>query len=356
MRRSVVVLVVVVCAAGAVALVACGRTRGESDEGGGERCDPSRARQCVGDDVVACEADGTLGRRLQACHDGCDRGRCIASCGSEGAQLIYAVDTAHQLLSFDPRKLPGDPFRVIGKLGCEAKRGPYSMAVDRHGMAWIVYDDGELFQVSIGDASCERVAYDPGATELQRFGMGFVSDKPGGTSETLFLSSGDGSHALWTLDTSMHGDASARGGASQRVRDAGAVVARVLRPVRVGTLSAARERSPELTGTSEAQLFGFYPVRGQPSFIQEIDRATGAGKGRRWQVDATLVGEIQAWAFAQWAGVFYVFVTTRDARGELDSTVRAIDRATGRERVVRDHVQYRVTGAGVSTCAPGRER
>jgi hypothetical protein len=337
MRRWGILLVMVL-----VIVLGCGRTpAGDQGEPGGrvagagddERCDPSRARQCVGNDVVACEPDGKLGRRLQACHDGCDRGRCIATCADDGVQLIYVVDTAQQLRSFDPRKLPGDPFRTIGRLDCRGRRGPYSMSVDRRGVAWIIYDDGELFRVSIIDASCERVAYDPGATPFRRFGMGFVTDTPGGTTEKLFISADDGSHALGTIDTA-HG----------------------LRPVRVGTLTAADERSPELTGTSEARLFGFYPVRGQPSFVQEIHRATGAAKGRRWLLGSAPLGEVSSWAFAQWAGVFYVFVTTYDDNAALDSTVRAVDRATGAYRVVLDHLPYQITGAGVSTCAPERDR
>lgn len=299
-----------------------------------ERCDPRRNRQCVGNDVVTCEPDGRLGRRLQACHDGCEAGRCVATCADDGVQLIYVVDSAHQLLSFDPRRLPDDPFHRIGRLDCGARAGgPYSMSVDRRGMAWIVYDDGELFKASITDARCERVAYDAAAAGFVRFGMGFVTDTPNGATEKLYLSVDDGSRALGMIDP-----------------------ARGVAPVRVGTLATDTERSPELTGTREARLFGFYPVRAAPSYIQEIDRATGAPRGRRWTLGDRPLGEVNSWAFAQWAGVFYVFVTTRDAAGRLDSSVRAVDRATGSYRVVLDHLPTRITGAGVSTCAPERDQ
>lgn len=330
MRWLVVLLVV----------LGCQRTPSSSEQAAAapsaaddDRCDPRHPRQCVGNDVVACEPDGRLGRRLQACHEGCDSGRCVATCADDGAQLIYVVDSANDLRSFDPRLLPRDPFRKIGRLSCNGRRGPYSMSVDRHGIAWIIYDDGELFKVSILDATCDRVPYDAGPSEFHRFGMGFVTDTPGGTTEKLFLSADDGSRALGSIDT-----------------------ARGLLPVRIGTLTAATDRSPELTGTSEARLFGFYPVRGQPSFVQEIDRTSGAGTGKRWPLGTTPLGEVNAWAFAQWAGVFYVFVTTYDESFELDSTVRAVDRATGSYRVVLDHLPYRITGAGVSTCAPERGR
>jgi hypothetical protein len=299
-----------------------------------DRCDPRRPRQCVGNDVVACEPDGTLGRRLQACHDGCEDGRCVATCGDDGVQLIYVVNSARELLSFDPRRLPGDPFRRVGRLTCDARAGgPYSMSVDRHGMAWVVYDDGELFKVSVLDARCTRVADDHRTPDFLRFGMGFVTDAPGGATEKLYLSVDDGSRALGVIDP-----------------------ARGVRPVRVGTLQTDVDRSPELTGTREAKLFGFYPVRRAPSYVQEIDRATGAPRGPRWSLGTAPLGEVTSWAFAQYAGVFYVFVTTLGDDGREDSSVRAVDRATGTYRVVLDHLPFRITGAGVSTCAPERDQ
>jgi hypothetical protein len=324
--------------------VACGRSpRGDDDRGPGaraavvqaapdERCDPGRPRQCVGDDVVACEPDGTRGRRLRACRDGCDDGACVATCADDGAQLIYVVDDANELLSFDPRRLPGDPFQRIGTLACGRRLGePFSMSVDRRGVAWVLYQNGELFKVSLADARCRPSRHVTGAAGFVRFGMGFVSDQPGGATEHLFIAADDASHALGAIDTT--GD---------------------LTPRTLGTLTAATDHSPELTGTSDARLYGFYPGIGQPSFVQEIDRTTGAPRGPRWALGAAPLATVTAYAFAQWAGVFYVFVTTRDDSFAVRSTVHAIDRATGGYRVALDAVPYRVTGAGVSTCAPAR--
>jgi len=298
-----------------------------------DRCDPSQSRQCLGNDVVACEPDGKLGRRLQACHEGCEDGRCIATCSDDGVKLIYVVDDANDLLSFDPRKLPHDPFERIGKLACPgAVGGPFSMSVDRHGVAWVVYQGGELFKVSITDAKCRVAPYMPGTGGFYRFGMGFVTDAPGSKTEKLFIAGAD-SRELGYIDTEHD-----------------------LTPRTAGALTATGEISPELTGTSEAQLFGFYPERTRRSFVQEIDRATGAPIGQRWMLGKAPLGDVAAYAFAQYAGVFYIFVTTTDDNFQDNSTVRAIDRATGTYRVVLDHLPYRITGAGVSTCAPERDQ
>jgi len=345
MRRSVLVL------ASLASLAACGRgPRAQPDDDPGkppalaaigadpaaesERCDPRQSRQCIAGDVVACEPDGKLGRRLQACHEGCEDGQCVPSCSDAGAGLIYVVDDANDLLAFDPRKLPGDPFQRIGTIRCGNRTGmPFSMSVDRHGRAWVVYTDGALYKVSIADARCRPTGYAPGAAGFLRFGMGFVTDGPGGTTEKLFIASNDPSHNLGYIDTAAR-----------------------LAPHVVGKVAAAEQHNPELTGTSEAQLFGFFPMASGPSFVQEIDRATGAARGQRWMLGKAPLGGIGAYAFAQWAGVFYIFVETYNDSSELDASVRAIDRATGTYRVVLHHLPYRIVGAGVSTCAPERDQ
>src|SRR5438477_7498430 len=89
-----------------------------------DTCDPAKPKFCMGHDVVAFEPDVHLGRRLRACHAGCADGACQHTC-DEALELIYVVDTANDLLSFDPRKLPGAPFHVIGKLCGGHETGPW---------------------------------------------------------------------------------------------------------------------------------------------------------------------------------------------------------------------------------------
>lgn len=65
-----------------------------------------------------------------------------------------------------------------------------------------------------------------------------------------------------------------------------------------------------------------------------------------------LGGQVRAWAFAQWGGKFYIFVTTQNLIGTTNSTVRTIDRATGQSATILQNLPNIIVGAGVSTCAP----
>jgi hypothetical protein len=330
-----------------ILLVACGGKKDSREDdtpaahkphitamtGDDDRCDPTVPRVCMGQDVVECGSDGHLGRRLRACHKGCSDGKCEQTCEDDNTKLIYVVSTNNDFLSFDPRKLPGDPFHLIGKLKCRGAGSPFSMSVDRNGVAWVLYGDGELFKVNINDAKCEPTVFNAGSTGSLTFGMGFSTDKAGGDSEKLYVADNDFTNQLSSIDT-----------------------AHDLHPHRIGTLTATTDQNPELTGTSEGRLFGFYPSFTEPSFVQEINRATAGPVGKKWFLGSDPLGGIDAYAFAQWGGVFYIFATVTDQDTfEQNSTVRTIDRATGKYRTIMTHLGYRISGAGVSTCAPERD-
>jgi hypothetical protein len=310
-------------------------------------CDPAMAMACNGNSVVACNADGTFGATVTTCGNGmeCRDGACKNACTADGVDLVYVVDEQNDFMSFDPRLLPGDPFVKIGVLSCphnntsiqtgNATAMPFSMSVDRDGVAWVLYNTGELFKVSLQNASCTKANNPIGATNMFLFGMGFALDQPMMDSEKLFLAGGNKDPSTtprrlaWD-DT--HGNN--------------------LTPTSAGTIAAASDYSPELTGTAEAKLYGFYPRITQVPFIQEIDRSNGAAVGQTWNVGTTGLGTgIRDWAFAQWGGVFWVFVTTNN-NGTLNSTIRSVDRATSQYTVVKQNLPYYIDGAGVSTCAP----
>ncbi|MBL4635210.1 MAG: hypothetical protein JKY56_15190, partial [Kofleriaceae bacterium] len=69
-------------------------------------CSPESGPVCMGDEVFACNSDGTLGGSLVTCDPGeCSNGSCgggAQNCTAGGTELVYVIDDAYNLLSFDP--------------------------------------------------------------------------------------------------------------------------------------------------------------------------------------------------------------------------------------------------------------
>ena len=68
---------------------------------------PTATGSNANNQVVTCNADGSFGTVVETCSGGtsCGGGMCQRSCSADGVDLIYLVDTANNLLSFDPRML-----------------------------------------------------------------------------------------------------------------------------------------------------------------------------------------------------------------------------------------------------------
>jgi hypothetical protein len=353
MRSSVLALfVIAACSAHNSDNLVDGGSNHRSQPGdAAPQCDPTAGNTCNGSNVVACNSDGTFGSVVQMCSTGetCSgtgsAAACTATCTADGVNYVYVVDEQNHFIKFDPRQLPGDPFTVIGTLNCPdngmtiqadgTTPMPFSMSVDRNGVAWVLYTTGELFNVSLTDASCTKAGNAIAASGMELFGMGFVTDSAGGTTEKLYLAGGGNAaqpNGNLAYDNTHAGD---------------------LTPTVVGTLTATSDYSPELTGTNEGLLYGFYPNLSTPAYVQEIDKTSGTPVGSAWDLGSDGLGtSITDWAFAQWGGTFWVFVTTADGLGNRNSTVRSIVRSSGAYTVVEQGLSYYIDGAGVSTCAP----
>ncbi|MFT3691969.1 MAG: hypothetical protein QM831_02425 [Kofleriaceae bacterium] len=290
-------------------------------QGEDDSCDPKTPRVCMGNDVVECAADGHLGRRVRACHHGCVDGACDEACADDNTKLIYIVSTSNDFLGFDPRKLAtGDPIKRIGKLTCEPYGSPFSMTIDRSGVAWVEYDDGQVFNVNLTTAECKKPArmYGPNGV----FTMAFVAD---GDKEQLY-----------TVDT--------------RTAEMFTVDPKSTVRTPVETVEPRTDESVDLTGTGDGKLYGFFTSTWEVPYVQELDRKTAHGVGKRMPLGTDAPGQYSAWAFAQWGGSLYLFTSGYDF-----SQVHTIDRQTGAHRTVISDLGYRISGAGVSTCAPERD-
>lgn len=248
-----------------------------------------------------------------------------------GTDSIYAVDKDNVLYRFDPEEPTVAAFTVVGPLGCEpGGPTPYDMTVARDGFAHVLYGSYSAFskkaftfRVNIGDGACDGFSWvKTGTADFWMFSMGFVSDAPGSSTETLYLVDNGATPARLAYVAKDTGDI-----------------------VPVGTLPS----EGDFLGTGDAELWGFFPGV-EPPAVMRIDKNDGAVlETIPVQGLPPLGGGGWAYAFAFWGGSFYIFYvidgtdsSTNVWKLEMDGTLTLHLPNTG----------LRIVGAGVSTCAP----
>jgi len=315
MRRRVLALVLTVSSAGA--FVACGSRTGLL---GGTAALP-----------VDEEPDGAPGDPdALPPLDGAPKVDVVRNdCPDADATLVYVVTENAELFSFYP---PAAQFTHIGTLVCPAPVGstPFSMAVDRKGIAYVLYqgtlgENAGIYRVSTATAACTRTAFDPSSLGFGTFGMGFSTDQ-GGPAETLYIAgdgrTGSGFGGLGSIDLTTF--------KATRLRD----------------FQPSIERA-ELTGTGAGDLYAFYSGPFETaSFVGQIDKATARVVAEN---ELTSVSQGQGWAFAFWGGDFWLF-TSPTGGASFVTQYRPSDKST---KVVATLGNV-VVGAGVSTCAPSQ--
>ena len=300
---------VLLTVAALAAVAACGPNSRTGDDGNG----PDGGRGGSGSGGGGGDGGGS------GSADGC----------SVAAQYVYVVDTANTLSKFDPTT---KTFTQVGNLSvCNPSIGdqPFSMGVDRNANAYVLYASGLIYQVTgvaSGTLACTQTSWQSTST-LTQFGMGFSTTAVGGTTDELFIAGGQGvdttsNATLATLDVSSFQASS------------------------VGTIKGW----PELTGTSNAELWGFFPDATKPR-IDKINKASGAADVT-YSLKA-IKGQPLAWAFAAYGGDLWVFL---EKDSETSTTVYQIggpdDAAPGTVKSMTEAGGREIVGAGVSTCAP----
>jgi hypothetical protein len=242
-------------------------------------------------------------------------------CPDADATYVYVVTEQNELFSFYP---PDLSFKLIGTLVCPVvgNATPFSMAVDRRGVAYVLYNDGNLFRVSTATAACTGTTFAPNQDGFATFGMGFASDV-GGPAERLYVSDNDFDgtlRGLGFIDTTSFGLSF------------------------IGSFGTPIRRS-ELTGTGDGRLFAYWPdnVPGGGSHLTELNKATGHVVA---QTNLPIGDTNDAFAFAFWGGDFWIFTSTG---GVTD--VNRFRPADGTTTTPTTHPST-IVGAGVSTCAP----
>ncbi|MEZ4453790.1 MAG: hypothetical protein R3B09_30320 [Nannocystaceae bacterium] len=221
-------------------------------------------------------------------------------------------------------------FKKIGKVGCEGVKGPISMAVDRGGAAWILYESplGALRRIDVADPSkCEAPAYTPGQHGMLRFAMAFASEDIQHPCEELYGASHDGGPltefpgAGWLLQ--FHPD-----------------------ELLLDLVGALAFNGARLTGTGDGRLFLFGGV--QSGKLVELDKVSAAPLETLPIDGLPLTG---AAAFAFYAGDFYFFTESKGP-GSKSKVTRYDYDGDHSLTEIGDVAPIRVVGAGVSTCVP----
>ena len=243
-------------------------------------------------------------------------------CESPDTTYSCGVTSQNKRLACKPQS---NSFEPRGTLVCPAAPGatPFSMAVDRTGLAHVVFTDGELFRVSTLDAACEATPFVVGQQGFVTFGMGYAANQndPGETLYVAEINFSAPSLGLARIDTDSY----------------------LLSYI--GPFSQNPGYALELTPTGPGPLYGYFLNNGPPGgTLVEIDTATA----EILSTDPVDVGnQSSALAIAWWGGYFYIFTTP----GQTSTQVTRYDPVTHTAKVVATS-SLTVVGAGVSTCAP----
>ncbi|HXU80106.1 MAG TPA: hypothetical protein VN914_01830 [Polyangia bacterium] len=266
---------------------------------------------------------------------GSDGGPPAETC-SDAAKLVYVVSDENHLYTFAPNKLPdvAAAFTDLGLLGCSDPGDTVnSMAVDRHGTAYVNYASGKIFTVDTRTLACTDTNFVPGQAEFSpNVSLGFSADAPGSSAETLFVSDNTGDD---TQDPDGKGLARLD------------LTRQPPQLIPLGPFTGdVRGGRCELTGTGDGKLYGFFTTR--PAHLAAIDKASAATPA------ATALPEVDAstggYAFSFWGGSFWFYTASDTATTKVtryDPTV--VPPAT---TVAAPMLPFTIVGAGVSTCAP----
>jgi hypothetical protein len=248
-----------------------------------------------------------------------------AVCADASATLVYAVTEANTLLRFDPTAGTIVP---IGVLACPDPYSAFSMAVDREGVAYVLYfgggesdPPGNIYRVSLATAGCQATSYVPHNGAFAAFGMGFSANADDG-GETLYIAS-----------SSVNGTTG----------ELGAVDTSTFLLTDIGGFSPPIVNG-ELSGTGDGRLFSFYATSSTSSAIVQIDKENANVLA---EDPLASIAQGDAWAFAFWGGDFYLF----SAPDGANSVVTRFRPSDGSTTQVATYPEL-IVGAGVSTCAP----
>jgi len=243
-------------------------------------------------------------------------------CSEEGT-WVYVISHDYGLYRFDPSLRQ---FSLIAPIDCPGQGQPFSMAVSRSAIAYILFYDIQGGAICVGINAVDvatgeclgQTDFDCDNPEgFSLFGMGYATLGPDTGQEKLYIMRGG-----WTQQDPW-------------LASLDPVDGTVIPMAAVDTESLA-----EMTGNSRGELFGFFSY-GPSSLLARIDVSTGELHD---VVPLPTVGGGGASAVAYWGGDFYVFSSSGNS-GD-------VYRVSGTTVSHHTSFPFSIVGAGVSTCAP----
>jgi hypothetical protein len=259
-----------------------------------------------------------------------DTGGLVCPCADVEVPLsdgIFVISDDAQLWKYRPID---NAFVDLGPINCGGLTQAFSMAVDRSGYAWIMFepDAGTIRRLYVSNTDeCDDPGYLPGQLGISRFGMAFASADINNPCETLYGNTYNG------LEVSEG-------------PGAGSLVAVDPEELKLKIVGKTTFNGAELTGTGDGRLYVFGGVN--KGKLVEVDKTTGE------YLEELPIGGLlptNAFAFAFFAGDFYFF-TESGGPGSKSKVTHFDYDGDKKLKTVISKAPIRVVGAGVSTCVP----
>jgi len=241
---------------------------------------------------------------------------------------IFVLSDNAELWKFYPAD---NSFLKLGNFNCGGLTNTFSMAVDRQGFAWVMFNNpqGEIWKVDVTDvANCVDPGYNPGQQAINYFGMAFVSNSQADQCDQIYGNTFDGF------------------GGFQEGQNIGDFLKVDPNSLLIEKIGKTNFNGAEVTGTGDGRAFMFGGTN--PAKLVEVDKNNGAF------LEVTPLGTLEltnAFAFAFFAGDFYMFTESDNNQTLSKVTHYDYDESKVLTTVV-PQAPFRIVGAGVSTCAP----
>ena len=237
----------------------------------------------------------------------------LTDCTVETEDYIYLVDLDNILYKFSPTTFQ---VTVVGPLNCSETSSVFSIALQRNGLLWVLFYDGDLYTFNVTDQTCINTGFGRNQTGILDFSMAFVKNV-GDNKETLFISKlYNGGGVLAKIDTNT------------------------LNIVEIGNYSDGAEFAT-LTGSNDGRLFGLF--FDNPPTIKEVDD-TDAQILSAYPLSEPFDGFVYLYSFASYENKFFYFL-----KSENSTYIHLFDPKTNRSTLLNT-VPFSFFNAATSTC------